>query len=121
MYNCATCGRPSKPGQARLVHNLYKPRLVLIDGEWKQVGKDIAKELHVCSACKVALDSGVPLNVLAKSHDDFTVPQNPNGQTRTAQLKSGLKIEKKLSKFTEAPIPLGAMSLYTKKESSDAK
>ena len=57
MYRCEICREPSKPGEDRLVHCLYRE------------DKSIAREVSVCATCKRSLtEHGIPYPVLVARH-----------------------------------------------------
>lgn len=71
MYRCEICKAVSKPGQARLVHTLYreKPSPQVFDktlGHWVDgpPHREIEREIPVCAGCKGSLDRGVSLERL---------------------------------------------------------
>lgn len=62
MYNCQVCGQTSLPGQVRLLHVLYRPRMYHCfstkKGHFVTTGREIEQEIPVCRDCKYFLDTG---------------------------------------------------------------
>lgn len=74
MYRCEICHSISKPGQPKLIHNLYKPRVVKqawhrrfhgpsgkfrMEQEVQSIPPQIDREIPVCRSCKSDLDAGI--------------------------------------------------------------
>lgn len=105
MYLCQICQAPSKPGEDRLVHCLYRE------------DKSILREVPVCAKCKMEIDAGIPFKMLVLRNKKVPTcaPAYKEGQARSYKVVETLegrvvipinrgKTKKQRRQF--APVPL---------------